>query len=187
MTPRKEHGSRRLEDLSSVICFISDPNPEALVLPIDSSRLVVVLEETVVVVVLVLVIIGGLPRQPRESDPKRLSSPDRSRPARRTRWVLRPLPSCSPRPAPPDRLAGAGRRFEAPSLWPEPVQRQAKCLVNHFAELAFFRLSVYIPVDGPHPSLPAASQRSRSGPRAPLTGLPLSPGAVHWPGTAPAR
>jgi hypothetical protein len=72
MTPRKEHGSRRLDDLSSGMCFLSDPNPEALVLPIDSFRLVVVLEETVVVVVLDLVIIGGFPvshgnRAPRDS------------------------------------------------------------------------------------------------------------------------
>lgn len=72
MTPRKEHGSRRLEDLSSVMCLVSDSNSEALVLPVDSFRLVVVLEETVVVVVLVLLIIGGFPvshgnRAPRDS------------------------------------------------------------------------------------------------------------------------
>lgn len=75
MIPRKERGSRHLEDLSSVMCFVSDPNPEAFVLPIDPFRLVVVLEETVVVVLVVLVIlaiVGGFPvsygnRAPRDS------------------------------------------------------------------------------------------------------------------------
>jgi hypothetical protein len=54
------------------MCFVSDPQPDSLVLRIGSFRLVAVLEETVVVVVLVLVIVGGFPvshgnRTPRDS------------------------------------------------------------------------------------------------------------------------
>lgn len=186
MTPRKEHGSRRLEDLSSVMCFVSDLTPEAFS-PIDPFRLVVVLEETVVVVVLVFVIIGGFPvshgnRAPRDS----------------------PLPIVL---VPLEELGGFFARFPAALL--VLLHRIGSLELDGDSKLRLLGLSLYrgrrdallvislsllssrlsldLPVDGPRPSLPAASQRSRSGARAPLTGMPLSPGAVHWPGTAPAR
>lgn len=121
MTPRKEHGSRRLEDLASIMCFVSDRNPEAFGLLIDSFRLVVVLEETVVVVVLVLVIVGGFPvshgnRAPRDS----------------------PLPIVL---VPLEELAGFCARFPAALL--VLLYRVGSLELDGDSELRLLRLSLY--------------------------------------------